>query len=298
MKNLNGTLNVAIAGTEEDGTTQQFNNRILLFIDSKSGGYNNLKDWKDRSGLPTNTDGIKNLKGEDGNAIVFDAGFEPDYILAMNRANNGGQTYYDLYDMAGTINQFLGAGPNPAQFGFQPNARVGDFTKGFEFAFPLSAIGSPTGSIKLFAMLVNDPGTGNATTVSNQFLTSAGTVQTNNFGNGAINFNNEPPNPITYTIGPDCFKETCVTVAPLTTLSFDPVGPFCEGDPLPPFPLLPPVINGISGSWSPASSPDLLSPGVQNFTFTPDEGQCATPNPFTTTITIKPLPTTTNIFHD
>ena len=54
------------------------NNRILLFIDCVSGGYNALSSWTSRTNAPYKS--IENLNG----GITFDAGFNPDYILGIN----------------------------------------------------------------------------------------------------------------------------------------------------------------------------------------------------------------------
>jgi hypothetical protein len=95
------------------------------------------------------------------------------------------------------------------------NAGVGDNTKGFEFAIPFNAIGNPTGSIQVFLMLVNDPGLGVPTFLSNQFLTPAGAAQ-GNYGAGGINFGVEPPQPILFPLSAGCVSQACVTVNPET----------------------------------------------------------------------------------
>lgn len=291
LNNGYGNLNMGIAGRL---VNENAPNKILVFIDSKSGGHNSLSTWLSRVNSPYKS--IENLNS----SISFDVGFAPDYILAIN--GNLGDWFFDLYDMQADANNFLGSvNTAPARFAYTANSGTGDYYQGFEFNFPLADIGNPTGSIQVFAMLVNDPGLlGAPTFLSNQFLSCANILE-NNYGDGSgapIVFANAAPNPIPYKIGPDCYKETCITVQANTTLNLTELGPFCEGELLPPGPLLPGDIYGITGTWSPSASPDVNSPGVQTFTFTPDPGQCATPNPYTTNITIKALPTTTTIFHD
>jgi len=286
MKNMGGKLYCAIAGDERDGFDQANNNWIVLFIDSKPGGYNNLAAWTNRTNVPPSTKGLLNLALYQN--VTFDAGFDADYILTMNQANSA--AYFDLYDMSANTNTYLGSNlSNPAQFGFIGNAGVGDFTKGFEFNIPLSIIGSPSSNIELFAMMVNDPNVGVQTFLSNQFLTSASSAQ-GNFGDGAINFNVEPPSPITFVLSADCFEETCITVLPTVTPSFNPIAPICYGDTAPVLPTT--SLNGVTGTWSPSVS----NTTTNTYTFTPTSSQCT--NTQTITVTVLPQTLTTPIYHD
>jgi hypothetical protein len=284
MKNMNGMLYGALAGMEIDGSAQAQNNRIAIFIDSKAGGYNALSTWTNRTGVPNYEDGIRNLN----NAIVFDAGFSPDYILAINCANGAGQTYYDLYDMSANTNLYLGASPNPAQFGYLPNAIEGDLTKGFEFAFPLSLIGSPTTSLKLFAFMVNDPNTADVSYVANQFLTHAAAGQAN-YGQAAIDFNNEPANPLAFLLSADCYEQVCTGVTPTTTTTVPPLGPLCYNTSA----TLP--NPSVSGTWNPPLIANTTV-GLTTYTFTPAAGACATSASLN--IEILPQIITTLIFHN
>jgi hypothetical protein len=286
LRNMNGLLYGAVAGNEHDGNDQANNNWILLFIDSKPGGFNNLSAWTNRSNVPLSTNGLLNLALTQN--VVFDAGFAPDYILCMNQAS--ATAYFDLYDMQANVNTYLGNNmANPSKFGFIGNGGTGDYTHGFEFTFPLSQIGSPASSIQAFAMMVNDPNAGVQTFLSNQFLSPANSAQ-GNFGNGFIDFNNEPPSPVSFMLSADCFEETCVTVLPTITPTFNPIAPICYGDAAPVLPTT--STNGISGTWSPAVS--NLASGT--YTFTPTLPQCA--NSTTLSITVNPETLTTPIYHD
>ncbi|MEZ4798735.1 MAG: hypothetical protein R2809_02935 [Flavobacteriales bacterium] len=286
LKNYSGKLYGAIAGNENDGNDQMNNNWILMFIDSKPGGFNNLQSWTNRSNVPSNTSGILNLALYQN--VVFDAGFQADYILTMNQA--GATAYFDLYDMVADQNSYLGSNvSDPANFGFTGNTATGDFTRGFEFSFPLSNIGSPTSSLNVFVMMVNDPNAGAQTYLSNQFLSAAGSAQ-GNFADGYIDFGTEPPSPISFLLSADCFSETCVSVIEKMEPTFDEVGPICfeeSGVTLPTISL-----EGITGSWSPA----IDNTTTTTYTFTPDPGQCA--DEVEMTIDVLPLTTTTPIYHD
>ncbi len=206
----------------------------------------------------------------------------------MNQAN--AEAYFDLYDMAANVNTYLGSNiSNPSQFGFIGNAGTGDFTKGFELNIPLSIIGSPSTSLSCFAMMVNDPNGGAQTFLSNQFLTAANSAQ-GNFGDAAINFNAEPPSPISFILSADCFEETCVTVIPTVTPSFNPISPICYGDTAPVLPTT--SLNGVVGTWSPSVS----NTTTNTYTFTPTSTQCT--NAQTLTVTVLPETLTTPIYHD
>jgi hypothetical protein len=273
-----GFLNGAIASNLVNNS----NNRILLFIDCQAGGFNSLSTWTLRNNSPYYS--VENLNS----AITFDPGFSADYVLAMNQAS--GNSFFDLYNMVSNSNNFIGNASASPFLGFVGNSGVGNFTQGFEFAIPLSAIGNPTGTIRFFCMLVNDPGFGVPTFISNQFLTPAGAGELN-YGNGAINFGNAAPNPIQYSLSPDCFLQTCVTATTPVTPTFAPLAPFCSGLIAPNLPTT--SINGITGTWLPNVINNTSS---APYIFTPNAGQCATTQ--TLNSTVLPIPTSTPIFHD
>lgn len=277
LKNMSGYLFGALAGQTQDGS----NNRFLLFIDSEPGGYNSLSAWTNRTDAPFFS--VENLS----NGIQFDPGFEPDYILAMNQAFGIG--FFDLYRMASNTNVFLGQTGSSPVLGYQSNGGSGNLQAGYEFGLPLERIGNPGTAIAVFAMLVNDPGFGVPTFVSNQFLTRAGSAE-NNYGSGPIAFGAANPNPVSYFLSADCENQTCVTVTNPVTPSFVTPAPICVGQSLSPLP--PTSTNGIGGNWSPA----LNNTTTTTYTFTPNPGQCATNQ--TLTITVNPLPGTGNILHD
>jgi hypothetical protein len=258
------------------------NNRVLLFIDSKPGGFNNLGAWVNRTNAPYYS--IENLSS----GIVFDAGFSPDYILGVNQA--GGDAFFDLYDLVNNSNNFLGSASGSTQLGFIGNAGTGDFTKGFEFAIPLNNLGNPAGNISYFTMLVNDPGVGNPTTISNQFLTPCGPAELN-YGNAAVNFGAALPNPVLLALSADCSEETCITVVNTITPTFAPVGTICQGGSVPSLPTT--STNGINGTWSPSVISNTVG---ASYTFTPSAGQCAVP--VTINTIVQPTPVITPIYHD
>ncbi len=239
LNSQSGFLNGAVASNLVNGS----NNRILLFIDCIPGGFNDLTSWTNTNGSPYYS--VQNLN----NNITFDPGFSPDYILSMNQAF--GDAFFDLYNMQTNTNNYLGSASGSPLLGFVGNAGVGDLSSGFEFSIPLGALGNPSGTINVFAMIVNDPGIAGTTFISNQFLTNADSLE-NNYGSGSINFGNAAPDPVSFSIGVDCFNQTCVTVPPLL------------------------VVNVNSDSICNGASSVLTASGALNYTWTPNTSISAT----------------------
>jgi hypothetical protein len=217
LKDRSGYLFGGIAGRVQNNS----NNRVLLFLDTKAGGFNSLASWSNRNNSPYYS--IQNLNS----GITFDPGFEPDYILGMNQAS--GIAYFDLYDMQNNTNVFLGDDISSNFLGYTANAGTGNYGQGFEFAIPMSAISNPVGSMKAFVILVNDPGISASTTLSNQFLTRANSGDLN-YGNGAVDFGSAAPNPITYSLSPECSTQSCIvaSASATTVTGFSYVSPLCQ----------------------------------------------------------------------
>lgn len=170
-------IHFGIAGNVQNG------NRILIFIDSKSGGYNTGNFG--RTGAPT---GLSNFNS----GITFDSGFEPDYCLTIGTNASTDNYFADLYTLSGTAgmgggpNAFLGDSNTSSSFGASPENM--NETRGFEISIPKLSLGYVDGEdIEVMAMYISDAGF-----LSNQFLTRANSDQSN-FGGGAVNFNTEPP---------------------------------------------------------------------------------------------------------
>ncbi len=172
----------AIAGNVQN------NNRILLFIDSKSGGYTNGNFG--RSAAPQGIDDFNS-------GTTFDTSFEPDYVLVIGTNMATDNYFFDLYTLSGTAVPASGGGPNnylgdinTSNIGASPmNASN---TKGFEISIPKSTLGYNDGNdIKVFAAYISDGGF-----LSNQFLTPAGSMD-GNYGSGPVTFGSASPNPIT-----------------------------------------------------------------------------------------------------
>jgi len=293
LQSTPGFLFGGIAGNLVNGS----NNRILLFIDCQPGGFNNLGGWTARNNAPYYS--IENLS----NGITFDNGFEPDYVLGINHAFSF--AYYDLYNMVTNVNNYLGNSNTSTLLGYSGNTGYGDFSQGFEFAIPLSALGGPAGNIRVFAMVANDPGVGVPTTLSNQFLTHAGPAELN-YGNGVVNFNSAIPDPISVSLlGSACFSQTCVTTLaslPVSvSIAASPAGTICTGTSVT-FTAAPvnggttPAyqwqVNGVNaGANNPVFTPGTLVNGdVVSCILTSNE-TCTSGNPATASLTMTVDPT-------
>jgi gliding motility-associated-like protein len=92
-----------------------------------------------------------------------------------------------------------------------------------------------------------------------------------------------------YTFTPDagqCALTTTltITVDPEVTPTFNPLSAICQNGVAPVLPTT--SVNGIVGTWD--ATVNAATAGLQNFTFTPNLGQCATNQ--TLSITVNPLP--------
>jgi hypothetical protein len=172
----------------------------------------------------------------------------------------------------------------------------------------MNSLGNPSGSMKAFLMLVNDPGIGPPTFLSNQFLTRANAGESN-YADGFVDFGFAEPDPISYSLSADCYSETCVTViasvVPVTNFTYTPR--VCSTDPdISPSPNSGFTIGGAFSSTaglSINSSTGLIdvsasTPGTYTITYSILAGGCNPAGSSTFSVTIDPLPTTTSIYHD
>ena len=169
----------------------QFNNRILVFIDSAPGGYTN--------GNFGRVDAPPGISAFNQNT-VFDDGFTPNYVLSI-RTDNGQLNYFwDLYTLSGSFGS--GGGPNlylgdRNDGDLRANPANSDQARGFEARLTYSANGAGFDiainqpEIRMMAMYINDAGV-----LSNQFISHANPGETGSFGSGPILFNTATPGPV------------------------------------------------------------------------------------------------------
>ena len=171
-------INFAIAGNVQSG------NAILLFLDTKTGGYNTGNFG--RAGAPEAVDEFRS-------GVTFDAGFFPDFVVRIGTNAAHDNFFLDLYTLSGSAgngggpNLYLGDAVASATFGAAP--ANGSSSQGFEFALSKTTLGYTEGAnIGAFAAYVSDTGF-----LSNQFLTRAGSTE-GSYGGGDVNFQNEIAN--------------------------------------------------------------------------------------------------------
>lgn len=220
------------------GNLQTNFNKLEIFVDAQSGGQNRL--------LGTNPDvdfnGL-NRMGDDGNnnGLIFDNVFFSNYYFTAS----GGNSPYELYantaptDGSGGAGTFLGGGPgsiqalsnggtiavNNSNVAGVSDIMVGNpaaVTTGIEWSIPLSAIGNPSGLIRITAF-VNGSG---HDFLSNQVLCG--------IGNGQANLG-EPRNVDLSNIGSDQYFSLCAGIDGGLVLTEDGQGTVytCPGDGLP-----------------------------------------------------------------
>jgi gliding motility-associated-like protein len=188
--------------------------RVLLFLDTKSGGFN-VSNYGDENGsLPP----VRAFNYFNNNPSTFDSYFGADYCIAI--ATDGGETNYyaDVIELktGNSTKTYLGTaatGAPTAVMGINKNnTGIGDYTKGFELEVLKSLIGYTGGDIKFFAFTMQDNAESNYN-VTNSFL-SPELSSTSDYGSGAINYNLKDPNPVivaSSALSP-CYSEDAITM--------------------------------------------------------------------------------------
>jgi hypothetical protein len=174
------------------GGNVQANAKILLFIDSRPGGFAN--SGFGRTAAPA---GLLNLS----NAIQFDEEFYPDECLVIAADNSRSDYNFYLYALSGSSTsgggplRLLGTANSSKTDMLGANAWDNDNTRGFEIAIHRSQLGFDAAAqqeVKLMAMIVSDAGN-----IDNQFLSSAA-IGESCLGNKAVDFRSSQVNPVSY----------------------------------------------------------------------------------------------------
>jgi hypothetical protein len=170
-------LYLGIAGDVQD------QNRILLFIDCKPGGFNNGSF--DRTGASF---GLQ--AGNFNSGITFDSNFYADYCVAIGTNSAHNNFFVDVFPLvnSGSSNWYYGDNTSNLIEGLPV---AGSTQDGFEIAIPWDSLGGlPKGNIKFFGVYQADNGF-----MSNQFLSPANLGESS-YGNTAVNFNLAAPSPV------------------------------------------------------------------------------------------------------
>lgn len=176
-------LYFGIAGNVQDG------NRILMFLDTQTGGYNTANFG--RAYAPEGID-------EFNSGTIFDPFFNPDYCLAIGTNFDHDNFFWDLYTLSGSV----GSGGGPKDYlgdisssDLAANPHNTDTLKGSEFKILKSKLGltdtlsEPT-TFQLFICYISDGGY-----LSNQFLSRAKSGEFD-YGSGPVNFKDAHPSAI------------------------------------------------------------------------------------------------------
>ena len=192
-----GNLHLAITGNLENNF-----NKLVVFFDSVAGGQNDIDPLNNPANFDSQGPGFTNL-----DPMVFDAGFEADYVIMarrglgkfdfdyakMNQTTQDADEFTDIFVLAeeGSSGPIVGTGSlaspgNGSGETFEvayDNSNIAGVAggegpadqsaalaveTGFEFLIPLSALGNPSGPIKVMAYVTN----GDLNYQSNQFLAS------------------------------------------------------------------------------------------------------------------------------
>ncbi|CAN1497316.1 Gliding motility-associated, C-terminal domain [Flavobacteriaceae bacterium] len=169
--------------------------RIMLFLDTKPGGFN-VSNYGDENGsLPD----VRAFNYFNNNPSTFDSYFAADYCIAI--ATDTGETNYyaDVIELktGNSTKTYLGTaatGTPTAVMGVNKNnTGVTDYNLGFEVEVSKALVGYTSGDVKFFAFTMQDNTSSNYN-VTNSFLSPA--TRSTDYGSGAIDYNLEAPNPV------------------------------------------------------------------------------------------------------
>jgi hypothetical protein len=171
-------------------------NAMILFIDSKAGGFNFIPNNLITTGDEEYT--INNLGASSTAGMTFETGFTADYAVRIY--GDGTNAYVNRYDLQTGVRNYVGeAGGGNQSGGFVAGIRAawadasppyGSAINGVEMKLNLAGLGVPSGQdqpVKLMAILVN----GGSDYGSNQVLGPRTTAATIASGIKTINFETE-----------------------------------------------------------------------------------------------------------
>ncbi|WP_165830470.1 gliding motility-associated C-terminal domain-containing protein [Flavobacterium aquariorum] len=169
--------------------------RIMIFLDTKSGGFN-VSNYGDENGsLPD----VRAFNYFNNNPSTFDSYFAADYCIAIATDAGEANYYADLIELksGNSTKTYLGTaatGSPTAVMGVNKNnTGSSDYNLGFEVEVSKALVGYTGGDIKFFAFTMQDNSSSNYN-VTNSFLSPA--TRTGDYGSGAIDYNLEAPNPV------------------------------------------------------------------------------------------------------
>ncbi|TDE51457.1 gliding motility-associated C-terminal domain-containing protein [Flavobacterium sp. GT3P67] len=178
-------------------TGKVLNNRsILLFLDTKTGGFN-ISNYGDEA----NSDPlVRAFNIFNNNPSTFDSYFQADYCLVITTDAAETNYYANVIELktGASVKTYLGSAatgiPSSVMGVNKNNSGINDYSLGFEVEVLKSLIGYTTGDIKFFALTMNDKEDGSQS-VTNSFLSPERSSNLD-YGIGAIDYNLKDPNPV------------------------------------------------------------------------------------------------------
>ncbi|MFV8340001.1 gliding motility-associated C-terminal domain-containing protein [Flavobacterium sp. LB3P21] len=191
------------------------NNRsILLFLDTKSGGFNVSNYGDEADGDPL----VRAFNIFNNNPSTFDSYFQADYCLVISTDAAETNYYANVVELrtGASVKTYLGSAvtgfPSAVMGVNKNNSGISDYSLGFEVEVLKSLIGYTTGDIKFFALTMNNKEDGSQL-VTNSFLSPERSSNLD-YGIGAIDYNTKDPNPVVVASAAltPCYSEANITM--------------------------------------------------------------------------------------
>jgi gliding motility-associated-like protein len=190
------------------------NKSMLLFLDTKPGGFNFSNDYGDE---PSDSRSVRAFNYFNNNRNSFDAYFQADFCLAISKDDVGTNYYADIIELKSGNSTKVNLGNVSPGSGSSEmavnnsNSGSGDYSLGFEVAVLKSLIGYTVGDIKFFALTMQD--SVDSYSVTNSFLSPELSISAD-YGSDAVDYNIKDPNPVVVSANAliPCYKEASITI--------------------------------------------------------------------------------------
>ncbi|MBC7654461.1 MAG: gliding motility-associated C-terminal domain-containing protein [Oligoflexus sp.] len=197
------------------------NRSILLFLDTKSGGFN-VSDFGNEA---DNDPAVKAFNMFNNSSSTFDSYFLADYCLVISTDATSTNYYANVIELKSgvSVKTFLGSTasgfPSAVMGVDKNNTGINDYSRGFEVEVLKSLLGYTTGDIKFFALTMNDKEDGSQS-VTNSFLSPERSSNLD-YGKAAIDYNFKDPNPVVVASAAliPCYSESNITMNFVSTPS-------------------------------------------------------------------------------
>jgi gliding motility-associated-like protein len=190
------------------------NRSILLFLDTKSGGFNVSNYGNEADNDPL----VRAFNMFNNSPSTFDSYFLADYCLVITTDATETNYYANVIELKTgvSVKTYLGNAstgfPSSTMGVNKNNSGINDYSLGFEVEVLKSLIGYTTGDIKFFALTMNDREDGSQS-VTNSFL-SPERSSSLDYGIAAVDYNFKDPNPVVVASAAltPCYSEANITM--------------------------------------------------------------------------------------